>query len=348
MSASLGELAERFELGLHGPAERRVTTVGTLATADVSAVAFFANPLYRAQLGTTRAGAVVLHERDRAACPVPALVAANPYAAYARIAGFLHPLSPAAPGIHASASVAGDASVADSAEVQAHVCIGSGTRIGPRCLIGAGSIIGAHVVIEADTRLAPRVVVLDRVHVGARCLLHSGAVVGADGFGFAADRGGWIKVPQLGSVMIGNDVEIGANTAIDRGTIENTVIGDGVKLDNLIQIAHNVRIGAHTVMAGMSGIAGSTRVGERCLIGGAVSIIGHLEICDDVTILVRSVVTRSIKLAGTYSGVLPADEAARWRRKVARFNRLDGFEERLRRLEQGAGAGPQKRDKDHG
>jgi UDP-3-O-[3-hydroxymyristoyl] glucosamine N-acyltransferase len=333
MSATLSELADRFGCALHGPAAARVTRVGTLTGADASAVAFLANPLYRSALASTRAGAVILAEHERVHCPVPALVAENPYAAYARVAEFLHPLQTVMPGIHATAAVAPDAVVAPTAEVRAHVSIGSGCNIGDGCLIGAGSVLGANVQVGAHTRLDSRVTLLDDVRIGRRCLLHAGVVIGSDGFGFARDREGWIKVPQVGSVTVGDDVEIGANTTIDRGTIEDTVIGDGVKLDNLIQIAHNVHIGAQTVIAAMSGIAGSTRIGQRCMFGGAVGIAGHVEICDDVMILMRSAVTRSIRKPGTYSSCLPAEEAGHWRRNAARFNQLDRLVRRIRALD---------------
>ena len=198
--------------------------------------------------------------------------------------------------------------------------------------IGAGSVLAAGASLGPGSRLAPNVTVLEHVRIGARCILHPGVVIGGDGFGFAEDGGHWLKVPQLGGVVIGDDVEIGANTTVDRGAIENTVIEDGVKLDNLIQIAHNVRVGAHTVMAAMSGAAGSTTIGKRCMIGGGVVMVGHLSICDDVLFTFRSVVTRSVTEPGTYGGSLPAMEASKWRRSAARFRQLDALHERLASL----------------
>lgn len=343
MSATLAELAARFGCRLVGDGAARVSRVGTLASAGADAISFFANPQYRGQLAATRAAAVVLDPAQREACPVACLVNDNPYAAYARIAAFLHPPPELRPGVHPSAVVAADADVAPSAEIGAGSVVGGGSVVGDGASIGAGTVVGQGVSIGAGSRLAPRVSVLDGVRVGQRCIVHSGAVIGADGFGFAPDDGRWVKVPQVGAVRIGDDVEIGANTTVDRGAIEDTVIEDGVKLDNLVQIAHNVRIGAHTVMAAMSGAAGSTTIGRRCMIGGGVVIVGHVTICDDAVFLFRSVVTKSVEQAGVYAGSLPAEEASRWRRNAARFINLDSLAKRLRAVERELGVG--KRNK---
>jgi UDP-3-O-[3-hydroxymyristoyl] glucosamine N-acyltransferase len=337
-SATLQELAARFGCGLRGRGDAIVTHVATLGSATGDAVTFLANPLYRDQLAGTRAGAVILQESFAAACPVACLVTENPYATYARIAAYLHPPRTAEPGIHPTASVAPSASVPKSAHVGAGAAIGADSILGANVVIGAGAIVGRNVRIGKDTQIAPRVSLLDDVTLGERCIVHSGAVVGADGFGFAEDRGEWVKIPHLGTVVIGNDVEIGANTTIDRGTIEATVIEDGVKLDNLVQIAHNVRIGAHTVMAAMSGAAGSTRIGRRCKFGGGAVVANQLTICDDVTLLFRSSVTKSITEPGVYGGCLPAEEASRWRRTAARVRNLDTMAERLQALERSAGS----------
>ena len=335
MPFTLGELAERFGCVLHGPADAVVARVATLSNAGPDAVTFLANPAYASRLATTRAGAVILDERHRRDCPVPALVAENPYATYARVAAALHPPRAPRPGIHPTAVVADDARVAASAEIGPHVTIGEGTTIGEGAIVGPGCTLGERVEVGDGTRLVARVTLLDRVRIGRRCIVHPGAVIGADGFGFAEDfaHGGWVKVPQLGTVVIGDDVEIGANTTIDRGAIEDTVIEDGVKIDNLVQIAHNVRVGAHTAMAARTGIAGSTTIGKRCMIGGGVGIIGHLSICDDVILQVRSLVAQSIDKPGMYGGTLPADDAARWRRNAARFRQLDELWKRVRALE---------------
>jgi UDP-3-O-[3-hydroxymyristoyl] glucosamine N-acyltransferase len=332
-SATLQELAAKFGCRLHGRGDAIVTHVATLGNATGDAVTFLANPLYRDQLLGTRAGAVVLQESFATACPVACLVTENPYATYARIAAYLHPRRAAEPGIHPTASVAPSAFVPESAHIGACAAIGADSMLGENVVIGAGAIVGRGVRVGRDTQIAPRVSLLDGVALGERCIVHSGAVVGADGFGFAEDRGEWVKIPHLGTVVIGNDVEIGANTTIDRGTIEATVIEDGVKLDNLVQIAHNVRIGAHTVMAAMSGAAGSTRVGRRCRFGGGAVVANQLTICDDVTLLFRSSVTKSITEPGVYGGCLPAEEATRWRRTTARVRNLDTMAERLQALE---------------
>lgn len=333
MAVTLRELAERFDCELHGDGSLTVSRVGTLANAGPDAVTFLANPAFRKHLGGTRAAAVILEERHRAECPVASLVTPRPYATYARIATFLAPPQRAEPGVHPSAVVGAGAEIGAGAAVGPQAVIGAGASIGAGAVIGAGSVVEAGVTIGRDTRLAPRVTVLEGVRIGERCLIHSGAVIGADGFGFAHEGGEWLKIPQLGGVVIGNDVEIGANTTIDRGAIEDTRIEDGVKIDNLVQIAHNVRIGEHTIMAGMSGVAGSTRVGKRCMIGGGAVVSNALDICDDVLLTFKSIVTRSISEPGTYSGALPAERASEWRRSAVRFKQLDALAERLRAVE---------------
>jgi UDP-3-O-[3-hydroxymyristoyl] glucosamine N-acyltransferase len=333
MGVTLGELAAKFGCELHGAADRVVTRVGTLSKATPDAVTFLANPAYRAQLAATRAGAVVLEERHRAACPVASLVHPRPYLIYARIASLLYPPRAPRPGVHATAVVEPSARVAPTAEIGANAAVGEGVTVGAGAVIGAGAVLGTGVSIGAGTRIGPRVVVLDRVRVGARCIVHPGAVLGADGFGFAPDDGKWQKIPQIGGVVIGDDVEIGANTTIDRGAIDDTVIEDGVKIDNQVQIAHNVRIGAHSAMAAFSGVAGSTKIGKRCMIAGGVIILNSLEICDDVMFTFGSVVTKSVSAPGKYSGQLPAEPSGRWQKNVARFRQLDSLAERVNAAE---------------
>ncbi len=334
---TLGQIAARFGLVLRGDPDACVTGVATLKDASAGQLSFLTNPRYRKYLEGTAATAVVLDEATSRDCKVASLVASNPYAAYARIAAWLHPEPPASPGVHPSAVVDPTATVAASAAVGPHAVIEAGAAIGERAVVGAGSVVGADSVIGADSRLAARVVLYRRVRIGARCMIHSGVVLGADGFGIAQDRDGWVKVPQLGGVRIGDDVEIGANTTVDRGAIEDTVIGDDVKLDNQIQIGHNVRIGAHTAIAGCVGVSGSTTIGARCMIGGAVGIAGHLEICDGVAVLGLSMVSRSITTPGIYSSGLPVSEAGAWRRVVARLRHLDELFDRVRRLERPGG-----------
>jgi UDP-3-O-[3-hydroxymyristoyl] glucosamine N-acyltransferase len=335
---TLGQLAARYGLVLRGDPEARVTGVATLRDARPGTLSFLTNPRYRKFLADTRATAVVLDEATSGACPVAALIAPNPYAAYARIAAWLHPEPAAAAGVHPTAVVDPGARVAASAAIGPHAVIEAGCEVGERAVVGAGTVVGAGSVIGADSRLAARVVLYRRVRIGARCIIHAGAVLGADGFGIAQDRDGWVKVPQLGGVRIGDDVEIGANTTIDRGAIDDTVIEDDVKLDNQIQIGHNVRIGAHTAIAGCVGISGSTTIGQRCMIGGAAGIAGHLEICDGVAVLGLSMVSRSITTPGVYSSGLPVSEAGDWRRVVARLRHLDELFDRVRRLERPGGS----------
>jgi UDP-3-O-[3-hydroxymyristoyl] glucosamine N-acyltransferase len=272
---------------------------------------------------STRATAVVLGPENAAGCPVAALIDPNPYLAYARVAALLHPASELAAGIHPSAVVSESAHIAASAAVAALALIEDGAHIGERVLVGPGCIVQRGARVGADSRLIARVNLYPGVQIGQRCILHAGAVVGADGFGFAANAGTWIKVPQVGGVRIGDDVEIGANTTIDRGAIEDTVVEDGVKLDNQIQVGHNVTIGAHTAVAGCVGISGSTTIGQRCMIGGGVGIAGHLTIADDVVVTGCSLVSASIKHAGSYSSGMPTVETRLWRRMVAHLRRLD-------------------------
>jgi UDP-3-O-[3-hydroxymyristoyl] glucosamine N-acyltransferase len=346
MTVSLGELAVRFGCELRGDPDALVDSVASLSQAGPRAVAFLANPKYVAQLGGTRAGAVILDAKSADSSPVPSLVVANPHATFARVAGVLHPDPPLHPGAHSTAVVAPDALIDSGSEIAAHAVIGAGARIGARCFIGPGCVIERGAVIGDDTRFVARVYVGPGVTFGRRCIVQPGAVIGADGFGFAPEKATWVKVPQLGSVTVGDDVEIGCNTTIDRGALENTVIEEGVKIDNLIMIAHNCRIGAHTAMAATCAIAGSTVVGKRCVLGGKVGITGHVTVCDDVVILGTSFVSRSIDKPGVYSSALPVEEAGAWRRIVGRIKRLDSIARRLRNVEQHVGLGKTPSSKD--
>jgi UDP-3-O-[3-hydroxymyristoyl] glucosamine N-acyltransferase len=342
MPATLGELATRFGLELRGDPDRVVTGVAALGEAGPRDVSFLANPKFRRYLPQTSAGVVILDRAAADSCPVPALVTSNPYAAYARIATWLYPPAAApAPGIHASAVVEKGARLDAGVAIGPQAYVSSGAVIGPRVVVGPGSVLDGNIEIGAATRLSARVTLIAQVTLGARCLLHPGVVLGADGFGLAPDRDGWVKVPQLGGVRVGDDVEIGANTTIDRGAIGDTVIEDGVKLDNQIQIGHNVRIGAHTAIAACVGVAGSTTIGKRCMIGGGAGFAGHLEIADDVVINGYAMVTRSLtKKGGQYASGLPVDEVHDWRHTVGRVKRLERLNQRVRRLEQAAGSEP--------
>ncbi len=321
---SLGELAVRFGLTLRGEPGLTVRSVATLSRANPGTLSFLANSRYRRQLESTRATAVILSAEDEAHCPVAALIDPNPYLAYARIAALLHPETAPEPGIHPSAVVAGGARVAASASIGPLAVIEEGAHIGERVLVGPGCIVQKGASVGADSTLRSRVNLYPGVTLGMRCLLHAGAVVGADGFGFAPNSGTWEKVPQVGSVRVGDDVEIGANTTIDRGAIDDTVVENGVKLDNQIQVGHNVIIGAHTAIAACTGISGSTVIGQRCMIGGMVGFAGHLSIADDVVVTGCSLVSASIKKPGSYSSGMPTVETRLWRRMVAHLRRLDG------------------------
>ncbi|MBT8084774.1 MAG: UDP-3-O-(3-hydroxymyristoyl)glucosamine N-acyltransferase [Woeseia sp.] len=335
MAVSLGELAGRFGLELEGDPATTVRRVGTLAHAEPDAISFFANPAYRGQLANTRAAAVILKPEHSKDCPADALLAKDPYLAYANIAAMLHPPLAYSPGVDASSSVATSATLAEGVHVAANATVGANCQIGERCYIGAGSVLGENVVIGDDTRLLANCTIMHDVVIGKRCIIHPGAVVGADGFGNAQGPAGWVKVPQLGSVRIGDDVEIGANTTIDRGAIEDTVIEDGVRLDNLIQIAHNVRIGAHTAIASQTGISGSTTIGKRCMLAGQSGLVGHITICDDVVIGGATMVTKNISEPGFYTASFPAERDRDWKRRVARFRRLEDLANRVAQLEKG-------------
>jgi UDP-3-O-[3-hydroxymyristoyl] glucosamine N-acyltransferase len=313
-----------------GEVSAPLTGVATLDSAGPADIAFLANPKYRGRLASTRAGAVIVGPGDRDAASMPRIVSDNPYAYYARTVGLFHPDPAAVAGTHPTAQVAASARVAKSAEVGAFAVIGEGCEVGEGAVVGAHSVLGAGVRIGAGTRLHPRVTLYDGCTVGARCILHSGAVIGADGFGQARDAGRWIKIPQVGAVRIGDDVEVGANTAIDRGALDDTVIEDGVKLDNLIQVAHNCRIGAHTVIAGCTGISGSVTIGRDCMIGGGVGIIGHLSICDGVTISGFTFVTKSITEPGTYTSGMPIMAHGDWLRNAAQLRHLDELARRVK------------------
>lgn len=323
MAITLGELAVRYGLELAGDPGLAVDGVAALAAATPGKLSFCTGPKYRKQLAATRATAVVLPRELAAECPVAALISGNPYASFARMAAGLYPPAPVQPGVAAGAQVAESATVAASAFVGPHAVIGAGAVIGERCFIGPHCVIENGARLGDDCRLQARVTICHDVTVGMRCAFKPGAVIGSDGFGFAPDVDGYVKVPHLGSLRLGDDVDVGANTTIDRGTIEDTVIGDGVKLDNQVQVGHNCRIGAHTVIAGCVGISGSSIIGSRCMIGGAVGIVGHLEIGDGVIVTGYSMVTRSLPGPGIYSSGMPAIEAAKWRRTVARLYRLE-------------------------
>ncbi len=320
---SLQELAGRLGGEVVGDAAVVVAGVATLDDAGPGEIAFLANPKYRSRLATTRAAAVILGPRDRDATAIPRIVSDNPYAYYARTVALFNPPRAAVAGVHPLATVDPAADVAASAEIGAGAVIGAGARVGERARIGACAVVGEGASVGDDTVLHPHVTVYHGCVVGARCILHSGAVVGADGFGMAPDAGRWVKIPQVGRAVLGDDVEVGANTCIDRGALGDTVVEEGVKIDNLVQVAHNCRIGAHTVIAGCTGISGSTVIGRHCVIGGGVGIVGHVTIADGVTLTGTTFVTKSITEPGVYSSGLPVMPHADWLRNAAQLRRLD-------------------------
>jgi len=342
---ALADLARGAEATLEGDGSIVIARVATLERAGPADIAFLANPRYRSQLATTRAGAVIVAPDDAGATALPRLVSRNPYATYALVAALLHPQPRPAPGVDATARVDAAARVPASATigpyavVEAHASIGERAFIGPHCFVGEAATIGDDSVLDASVTIYARCV------LGARALVHAGAVIGADGFGLAEVGGRWRKVPQLGRVVIGDDVEIGANTAIDRGAIDDTIVEDDVKLDNQIQIGHNCVIGAHTAIAGCVGIAGSTRIGRNCRIGGAAMISGHLTIAAGTVISAATQVFHSIREPGVYTGTFPALPHREWQHVASQTRRLRELAERVRMLENALGrAKPGKGD----
>lgn len=331
----LDEIVAQLGGCVAGDGSTVVSQVATLESAGPDHIAFLANPKYLAQLGATRAAAVVLAEKALHACPCAAIVADDPYLYFARLSQLLNPLSRPAAGVHPGATclserVAASAAIAAGAFVGRNACIGEHVVIGPGCWIGDDAEIGDHSILHGN------VSVYGRCIVGQRAIVHAGAVIGSDGFGFARERDGrWVKIPQIGRVLIGDDVEIGANTTIDRGALDDTVIGNGVKIDNQVQIGHNVHIGDDCAFAGCVGIAGSTRIGARVMAGGQAGILGHLDICDDVTISSGTLVAKSIRSPGVYTGSVPLMPHAEWLKNFAHMRHLEALADRIRALEKG-------------
>ena len=333
MALRLDEIVARLGGEIVGAGDTAIARIATLENAGPGDLAFLANPKYRHQLATTRASAVIMAPPAAPDGPRAVILTPQPYLYYARVAQWLNPLPTGKPGIHPSAVVDGE--VAATACVGPNVWIGAGARIGDDVVIEANCSIGERVRIGAGTRLAANVAIYPDTCLGQRCVVHSGAVLGSDGFGFArAAEGAWVKIPQAGRVIIGDNVEIGAGTTIDRGALGDTVIADGVKLDNQIQVGHNVQIGADTAMAGCVGIAGSAVIGARCTVGGGAVILGHLRIGDDVNVSAGTLVTKSIPTAGTYSGAVPFLEHGDWLKNFSRLRHLDAMADKIRALEQ--------------
>ena len=330
---TLAELAEKLDARVQGEGSQLITGLAALQDAGPNDLTFLANRQYRKLLTGTRAGGVLLTEADAADFTGNALVVADPYLAYARISHHFDPRPRAQPGIHPSAVIADTAVIDPTASIAAGVVVEADAVVGANVTLGAHCFVGERCRIGADSWLAPRVTLYHDVRMGERTVIQSGAVVGGEGFGFANSRGQWRKIAQIGGVLIGDDVEIGANTTIDRGALSDTVIGNGVKLDNQIQIAHNVQIGDHTAMAACVGISGSTRIGRHCMIAGGVGMVGHIEICDNVFVSGMTMVTRSITEPGAYSSGTAMQTAAEWKKSAARIRQLDTLAKRIQQLE---------------
>lgn len=316
---------------LEGDGSVVVSQVASLESAGANQITFLAGKKFRKKLPATKAAAVILSREFAGDTKLPRIVHDNPYAYYARVVSLLNPRDDLQVGIHPSAVL--DSAVPTSARVGANVVLGKQVTIGENVILHPGCVLGDRVSIGNDSVLFPNVVVYSDCAIGCRVVIQAGAVIGSDGFGFAREGERWLKIPQIGRVVIGDDVEIGANTSIDRGALDDTVIGNGVKLDNQIQIAHNVVIGEHTAMAGCVGVAGSTRIGRRCTVGGAGMIIGHLELADDVHVSAGTMVTKSIRKAGQYTSVFPLEAHDEWLKNAAQIKRLAVLAERVSELE---------------
>lgn len=333
MPFTLHELAEKTGALLSGPGETVIASVADITGGQAGSIVFVSNPKYTKYLQTTAASAVIATERMLIGCDKPALVAEHPRVVFSKIALLLNPLPEVRPGISPHAVIAEDATIHPTARIEACVVIQSGVSIGPGTWVSSGCVLEKNARLGANTRLFANVTIGENCLVGNDCVLHSGAVIGADGFGFVWDQDAYLKVPQLGNVRIGNDVEIGANTSIDRGAIGDTVVENGVKIDNLVQLGHNDHVGEHTTISGQSGLAGSVKMGRKCIIGGGVSISDNIEIADNVTLAGRSSVANSINQPGVYASVIPVVEAGKWRRILARIKQLDDLAKRIKALE---------------
>ncbi len=335
MPISLGELATQFGCELIGDPDIIVSGVASLPSADSGSLSFLTSAALKKQLSATKAAVVIVRASDAEESPVPVILHDDPYSCYARMAAVICPPPTYLPFAHPSAVIADTAMVAETAHLAPNVVVGEYSKIGENVYIGPGTVIGPDCNVGDDCRFIANVTLVRSVVIGVRSIFHPGAVIGADGFGNAMAPDGWVKVPQLGGVRIGDDVEIGANTTVDCGALDDTVIHDGVRIDNLCMIAHNVHIGAHTALAAMVGIAGSTRIGERCLFSGKSGTVGHISVCDDVVVAAKTFLSKDVTTPGTYAASFPADTASRWAKQLARFRRLGVLTERVKKLEKG-------------
>lgn len=332
MSYSLREIVTSLGGELLGSNET-ITGTASLLNAKPGHISFIADTKYRGLLESTKATAVIVSTDYRDITSLPRIVTANPYAYFARVAQLLNPISAPSPGVHSSAVIQEDADVPVTAYIAAQAVIGRHVKLGNNVSIGPGCVVGDHVSIGDNTILGANVVVHERCVIGNNCNLFAGCIIGADGFGYAEENGSWVKIPQIGRVVINNNVDVGANTTIDRGALDDTIIEDGVKIDNLVQIGHNCRIGAHTVIAGCVGIAGSARIGEHCRIGGAAMILGHLDVADNVTVSPGSMITRSLHKPDTYTALMPFQSHEEWLKTAATLRHIDRLAAHVKELE---------------
>ena len=332
-SFHLSEIVARLGGKVLGDPETEIFQVATLEKAAPGNIAFLANAKYRKQLADSRASAVIIAESDAGLTGLPRIVAPNPYSYFAKLSALLNPLPAMPPGIHPAAVIGAGAVIAPDAHIGAHVSIGASASIGAGTVVMAGCVIGERTSVGTQCQLYPNVTIYHDCVIGRQVILHAGVVIGADGFGIAMDEGRWLKIPQIGRVVIGDQVEIGANTTVDRGALDDTVIEEGVKLDNQIQVAHNVHIGAHTAIAGCVGIAGSATIGKYCRIGGSAGILGHLQIADNVEIASFTLIGKSITEAGSYAGVYPFSRNEEWRNNAVHLRHLGELVKRVRALE---------------
>ncbi len=333
---TLADLAQRIGAELVGDPQHKISALATLQTATASDLSFIANPAYKKQLTSTRAGAVICAPDTAESVPGNKLVVVNPYVCYAQLTALFDSSLTSGAGIHASAVVGENCTIGKDVWIQPNAVIADNVTLGDGVIIGAGAVVGCNCTVGARTKLYANVTIYHGISIGEDCILHSGCVIGADGFGYAPSQSGWVKIHQLGGVIIGNRVEIGANTTIDRGALDNTCIDDGVIIDNLVQIGHNVRLGKHTAIAAHTAIAGSTQIGDSCTIAGAVAIAGHINLADKVHITGMSMVSGSITEAGSYSSGVPLGPTKEWRRNAARFRQLDSLAARIIKLERHA------------
>lgn len=334
ISYSLKELTDRLGGDVQGDASVSVTQVASLAQAQSQHIAFLANPKYREQLASSHAGAFILARSMADTTDKPCILADNPYTYFAKVSTLFNPPMRGELGIHERAVIHPSAVIGTGVSIAANVVIERDAVVGEGSSIAAGTVIGEGVRIGTNALIYANVTIYPLCVIGNNVILHGGCVIGADGFGLAPEAGRWLKIPQIGRVVIGNDVEVGANTTIDRGALDDTVIHDGVKLDNQIQVAHNVHIGEHTAIAACTGIAGSAHIGAHCTIGGAAMIFGHIEIADKVNISTNTLITKSLPKAGTYTSALPFSEHSEWLKNAVQMRHLDSMAKRLRALEQ--------------